>query len=68
MYETKAIDWKNNGVRVIPGDSLDPNTPQTPGTTRAPLSTMLASAPRKSGSGPRESIRMPEPGFVSEIF
>ena len=28
-------DWKHNGVRVIPGDSLDPNTAQTPGMTRA---------------------------------
>ena len=27
--------WKSNGVRVIPGDSLDQNTPQTPGMTRA---------------------------------
>jgi uncharacterized RmlC-like cupin family protein len=28
-------DWKDNGVRVIPGDSLDPNTAQTPGMNRA---------------------------------
>jgi uncharacterized RmlC-like cupin family protein len=30
-----AIDWKANGVRVIPGDKLDPNTAQTPGMQRA---------------------------------
>jgi uncharacterized RmlC-like cupin family protein len=30
-----AIDWKTNGVRVIPGDQLDPNTAQTPGMQRA---------------------------------
>ena len=30
-----TIDWKHNGVRVIPGDQLDPNTPQTPGMSRA---------------------------------
>jgi uncharacterized RmlC-like cupin family protein len=35
MSKTEAVDWKNNGVRIIPGDSLDPNTPQTPGMTRA---------------------------------
>jgi uncharacterized RmlC-like cupin family protein len=35
MSGTEAIDWKNNGVRIIPGDSLDSNTPQTPGMTRA---------------------------------
>ena len=28
-------DWKENGVRVIPGDQLDPNTAQTPGMERA---------------------------------
>ena len=26
--------WKNDGVRVIPANSLDPNTPQTPGMDR----------------------------------
>jgi len=26
--------WKHDGVRVIPGHSLDPNTPQTPGMHR----------------------------------
>ncbi len=35
MSNTKNIDWKSNGVRIIPGDSLDQNTPQTPGMTRA---------------------------------
>src|ERR1700724_470028 len=28
-------DWKTDGVRVIPKDSLDPNTAQTPGMNRA---------------------------------
>ena len=27
--------WQHDGVRVIPGDSLDANTPQTPGMSRA---------------------------------
>lgn len=26
-----STDWKHDGVRVVPGDSLDSNTPQTPG-------------------------------------
>jgi uncharacterized RmlC-like cupin family protein len=26
--------WKHDGVRVVPGDGLDPNTPQTPGMER----------------------------------
>jgi uncharacterized RmlC-like cupin family protein len=29
------IDWKTYGVKVIPGDQLDPDTAQTPGMDRA---------------------------------
>src|SRR5216684_458579 len=29
-----APKWKHDGVRVIPGNSLDPNTAQTPGMDR----------------------------------
>ena len=29
------IDWREHGVKVIPGDSLDSNTAQTPGMNRA---------------------------------
>src|SRR5712692_1780195 len=32
---TGGIDWKTNGVKIIPGDQLDTNTPQTPGMSRA---------------------------------
>ena len=32
---SEPVDWKLHGVRVIPGDQLDPNTPQTPGMSRA---------------------------------
>jgi uncharacterized RmlC-like cupin family protein len=31
---THTPDWKHQGVRVIPGNSLDANTPQTPGMHR----------------------------------
>jgi uncharacterized RmlC-like cupin family protein len=34
MNESKHR-WKHDGVRVIPADSLDSNTPQTPGMNRA---------------------------------
>ena len=30
-----SSDWRSNGVKIIPGDRLDSNTPQTPGMTRA---------------------------------
>jgi hypothetical protein len=29
------MDWQHNGVEIIPAGDLDPNTPQTPGMTRA---------------------------------
>jgi uncharacterized RmlC-like cupin family protein len=29
------VDWRNNGVRVVKAGTLDLNTPQTPGMTRA---------------------------------
>jgi uncharacterized RmlC-like cupin family protein len=32
---TPEDGWKHSGVRVIPGDALDPNTAQTPGMDRA---------------------------------
>jgi uncharacterized RmlC-like cupin family protein len=32
--ESKKHDWKDDGVRVIPASSLDPNTAQTPGMDR----------------------------------
>jgi len=30
-----TTDWRDHGVNVIPADTLDPNTAQTPGMTRA---------------------------------
>ena len=34
-HDTPPDGWKHTGVRVIPGNSLDTNTPQTPGMNRA---------------------------------
>ena len=33
--EHEQVDWRVHGVKVIPGDQLDPNTAQTPGMDRA---------------------------------
>lgn len=30
-----SIDWRERGVRIVHGDQLDSNTPQTPGMQRA---------------------------------
>ncbi len=35
MGEAETVDWKTHGVKVIPANSLDPNTAQTPGMNRA---------------------------------
>jgi uncharacterized RmlC-like cupin family protein len=35
MSEAGKVDWKTNGVKVIPKDSLDSNTAQTAGMNRA---------------------------------
>ena len=35
MTGRAAPDWRTEGVRVVPPDGLDGNTPQTPGMTRA---------------------------------
>jgi uncharacterized RmlC-like cupin family protein len=34
MRDHPSSKWKHDGVRVIPGDTLDPNTAQTPGMDR----------------------------------
>ena len=44
--------WKNSGVKVIPGDSLDTNTAQTPGhEPRRRRSTTRASGAQKIWAG-----------------
>ena len=35
MDTGRAQDWRQHGVRIVRGDALDPNTPQTPGMSRA---------------------------------
>lgn len=35
MHDAPEDGWKHSGVQVIPGDSLDSNTAQTPGMNRA---------------------------------
>ncbi|MGO4451622.1 cupin domain-containing protein [Phyllobacterium sp. TAF24] len=34
-HHDEPVDWREHGVKVIPGNSLDPNTAQTPGMNRA---------------------------------
>jgi uncharacterized RmlC-like cupin family protein len=34
VRDNRRVDWRDNGVRVVRADELDPNTPQTPGMRR----------------------------------
>ena len=43
--------WKHTGVRVVPGDQLDGNTPQTPGMTRAAAITFARVGAQKLWAG-----------------
>ena len=44
-------NWRTDGVRVIPGDALDTNTPQTPGMTRAAAVTHNRTGSQKLWAG-----------------
>jgi uncharacterized RmlC-like cupin family protein len=44
-------DWKTDGVKVIPGDQLDPNTSQTPGMDRAAAINLARVGARKIWAG-----------------
>jgi len=44
-------DWRDNGVRVVRGDALDPNTPQTEGMRRAAAITTARAGAEKLWAG-----------------
>jgi len=46
-----AIDWKIHGVKVIPGNQLDHNTPQTPGMSRAAAINFARAGAQKIWAG-----------------
>src|SRR5690606_37799697 len=47
----RPIDWRSHGVRVVRGDRLDPNTPQTPGMSRAAAITHASAGANKLWAG-----------------
>ena len=51
MLGAMAPDWRLNGVRVVRGDELDPNTPQSPGMTRAAAITAARTGAEKLWAG-----------------
>ena len=48
---SEETDWSNNGVRVISGQHLDTNTPQTPGMNRAAAINMATAGAQKIWAG-----------------
>jgi uncharacterized RmlC-like cupin family protein len=44
-------DWKAHGIRVVHSDELDPNTPQSPGMTRAAAITHARTGATKLWAG-----------------
>lgn len=34
-HDHQPVDWREHGIKIIPGNALDPNTAQTPGMSRA---------------------------------
>jgi len=51
MASAAETNWKTDGVRVIPGDSLDANTPQTPGMNRAAAINFARAGAQKLWAG-----------------
>ena len=45
------MDWKANGIRIVRGNQLDSNTPQTPGMTRAAAITHATAGAQKLWAG-----------------
>ena len=46
-----GTDWRNHGVRIVRADELDPNTPQTPGMSRAAAITAARAGAEKLWAG-----------------
>ena len=44
-------DWRSEGVKIVPSDKLDTNTPQTPGMTRAAAITHARAGASKLWAG-----------------
>lgn len=56
------VDWKEHGVKVIPGDKLDPNTAQTPGMHREAAINLARVGAQKIWAGTVKIFPTPRPG------
>jgi uncharacterized RmlC-like cupin family protein len=46
-----TADWKTHGIRIVRAGELDPNTPQTPGMTRAAAISYASAGAQKLWAG-----------------
>src|SRR5213596_2266640 len=51
MKQSDESKWRLHGVRVVRANQLDPNTPQTPGMTRAAAITAARAGAEKLWAG-----------------
>jgi uncharacterized RmlC-like cupin family protein len=51
MGPESSPNWREHGVKVVPGSALDVNTPQTPGMTRAAAVTNARTGAAKLWAG-----------------
>lgn len=51
MNDVPPDGWRDTGVKVVPGDQLDANTPQTPGMNRAAAIDFARVGARKLWAG-----------------
>jgi uncharacterized RmlC-like cupin family protein len=51
MTETRQPSWREQGVRIVRGDQLDPNTAQTPGMDRAAAINFARAGAQKLWAG-----------------
>ncbi|HXC30372.1 MAG TPA: hypothetical protein VNV38_20630 [Stellaceae bacterium] len=58
------IDWKEHGVKVIPGNQLDTNTPQTPGMNRAAAINFARAGAQKIWAGTVHIHATPRPARI----
>jgi uncharacterized RmlC-like cupin family protein len=49
--ESTQPDWRTHGIRIVRAGELDPNTPQTPGMTRAAAITHAAAGAKRLWAG-----------------
>ncbi len=48
---SETVNWKDNGIKIVRAGTLDPNTPQTPGMTRAAAITNARTGAAKLWAG-----------------